>query len=492
MNRYENRMEGPRPEGARMLKSEISEETLFSRLIGVHERSIWWGRLLSLLIALVISEVIASFRWVLTTKISLPFSYWFHDILAQVVTVGMILLVFYFIKNMWGAALLTTIANAILIIIINAIFYSISPSARALSYSGIWVFLFIIGLFIAVRHLRPLWFSLIAGYFVVAVIDLFLTSGIQRLVEPKSQFGSHFVLYSLLSILASSIAFGAIFYAGLKLPWSVWIEKAPAPSLAFRPGEAKAFASSTSAEEKSALIKAADYKVVNSHLRPASFGSIIFGLIAIGLGGSMAGKNPINAFLVVIGICLFIEGIWLLTSPGPKGFVVDGIALIILGFWNILVTFANASSGGGRVGLFFMLGIWQIILGFQSFGRYKRFAYLAGEKPSKEDMEKLEQDLQGIMASSYGTSADIVEFKVKTAFKKWNWKRKLMDDAALFVAGTKAIISARKDEVKLTLKGEPSGMQPHKGTLHLGKQKIVGTISRESLDRLREWKPNLT
>jgi hypothetical protein len=288
MNRYENRMGGPRPEEARMLKRDISEERSFSRLIGVHERSICWGRFLSFFIALLISEVITSFRWILTTEISLPFSYWFHIALSQVVLTGIILLVFYFIQNMWGAALLTTIAYAILMTIINVIFYSISPSAQTLSYSGIWVFLFIVGLFIAVRNLRPLWFSLMAGYFVVGFIDYFLMSGIQRLLESQSQSVSSRLLYSFLSILASSVAFGAIFYAGLKLPWSEWIEKEPAPSFAFRPGEAKAFASGTSPEDKSALIKAADYKVVNSHLRPASFGGIIFGIIAIGLGGSMA------------------------------------------------------------------------------------------------------------------------------------------------------------------------------------------------------------
>ncbi len=491
MNRYENRMGGPGPEEARMLKKDISEERSFSRLAGVHERSICWGRLLSLFIALMISEVITSFRWVLTTKVSLPFSYWLHIILGQVILVGMILLVFYFIQNMWGAAFLTAIAFSILMTIINVIFYSISASTRTLSYSGIWTFIFIVGLFIAVRHLRPLWFSLMAGYFVATLIDYFLISGMQKLLESQSQPVSGRLLYSFLSILASSVAFGAIFYAGLKLPWSEWIEKEPAPSLAFRPGEAKAFASGTSPEDKSTLIKAADYKVVNSHLRPASFGSIIFGVIAIALGGSMANQNPINAFLVVIGIFLFIEGIWLLTSPGPKGFVVDGIAMIIIGVWNILITFANASSGGESIGFFFIIGVWQIIWGFQSFGRYKRFSYLAGEKPSKEALEKLEQALQGIMASSYKTSADIVEFKVKTAFKEWNWKGKLMDDVALFVAGKKAIIPVRKDEVKLTLKGESSGLRPHKGTLHLGKQKIAGTISPESLDRLREWKPNL-
>jgi MFS family permease len=491
MNRHENRMGDLGSEGARMLKKDISEERSFSRLVGVHERTICWGRLLSFFIALLISEVITSFRWVLTTKISLPFSYWFQIFVGQVVMVGMILLVFYFIQNMWGAAFLTTIAYAILMTIINVIFYSVSPSARTFSYSGIWTFIFIVGLFIAVRHLRPLWFSLMAGYFVTTLIDYFLISGMQKLLESQSQPISGRLLYSFLSILASSVAFGAIFYAGLKLPWSEWIEKEPAPSFAFRPGETKTFASGTSPEDKSALIRAADYKVVNSHLRPASFGSIMFGIIAIALGGSMANQNPINAFLVVIGIFLFIEGIWLLTSPGPKGFVVDGIALIILGIWNILVTFANASSGGESVGFFFILGIWQIVWGFQSFGRYKRFAYLAGEKPSKEALEKLEQALRGIMASSYKTSADIVEFKVKALFKEWNWKGKLMDDVALFVAGKKAIIPVRKDEVKLTLKGESSGLRPQKGTLHLGKQKIAGTISPESLDRLREWKPNL-
>ena len=491
MIRDENRMGEPRPGEARMLKRDISEERSFSRLAGAHERSICWGRLFSLFIALMVSEVVTSFRWVLTTKVSLPFSYWFHIILGEIILVGMILLVFYFIQNMWGAALLTALGYSILMTIINVIFYSFSPSTRTLSYSGIWTFIFIVGLFIAVRHFRPLWFSLMAGYFVATLIDLILISGIQRVSEPQSQFTSRWALYSLLSILASSVAFGAIFYAGLKLPWSEWMEKKPAPAYAFRPDEAKAFASGMSQDDSSSLIIAADYKAVNSHLRPASFGSIVFGLIAIALGASLAEQNPINAFLVVIGIFLFIEGIWLLTSPGPKGLVVDGIALIIIGVWNILVTFANASSGGESVGFFFIIGVWQIIWGFQSFGRYKRFSYLAGEKPSKESQAKLEELVQGIIASSSRASTDIIEFKVKTAFKEWNWKGKLMHDAALFVAGKKAIISVRRDEVKLRLKGESSGMRPQKGTLHLGKQKIVGTISPESLDRLREWKPNL-
>lgn len=66
-----------------------------------------------------------------------------------------------------------------------------------------------------------------------------------------------------------------------------------------------------------------------------------------------------------------------------------------------------------------------------------------------------------------------------------------MEGSALFVGGTKAMIPVRKGEVKLTIKGDVSRVEKQKAVLQLGSQKINGTISPESLERLRLWKPDL-
>jgi hypothetical protein len=70
------------------------------------------------------------------------------------------------------------------------------------------------------------------------------------------------------------------------------------------------------------------------------------------------------------------------------GLVVDGIALIILGVWNILVTISNISAGAESMSGFFVLGIWQIIRGIQSIKRYKHYSYPSGVTISQESMDR--------------------------------------------------------------------------------------------------------
>ncbi|NIO49880.1 MAG: hypothetical protein GTN73_10680 [Candidatus Aminicenantes bacterium] len=66
-----------------------------------------------------------------------------------------------------------------------------------------------------------------------------------------------------------------------------------------------------------------------------------------------------------------------------------------------------------------------------------------------------------------------------------------MEGSALFVGGKKTLIPVRKGEVKLELRGDYSRAETQKAILQIGAQKIVGTISTESLERLRQWKPGL-
>jgi hypothetical protein len=118
---------------------------------------------------------------------------------------------------------------------------------------------------------------------------------------------------------------------------------------------------------------ASNYTLLRQTLRPAGIGSIVFGLIAMAIGFASMEENPINALLGIIGIFLLVEGIWIVTAPSPAGILVDGIALLVVGLWNVIVTMS--ASGGGHP-IFFLLGVWQIVGGFKSFGRYGHFSKL--------------------------------------------------------------------------------------------------------------------
>jgi hypothetical protein len=469
------------------MPKDISEERSFSRLVGVDRLSICWGRLLTFLVALLAAGFVASLRWIIVGEISLPASHWIYLILSNVALVGVILLIFRFIRNIWGAAALAAVAYAFASGFLALILISRRSSQfqQVFGYTFFGVFFFVIGLSLAVRHIRPLWFALISGYFLAILIDHFVIVGL-RSAQPGMTTIFTEELITLLFKLTGSVAFGGLFWQGLKKPWSEW--EPPAP----RPEPEVGLVTPTVAEfEKSDLVKTADLKEIWTHLRSAGVGSIIFGIVAFALGVSTAEENPVNAVLAVIGFLLFLEGIWMIASPRPKGLIADGIALITIGVWNMIVTIANVSEGGEGFRFFFILGIWQIVWGVQSINRYKHFADISAEKPSKEALAQLDSAVQRIMASSAKDTGDIVEFKVKTVFKEVNWKGKLMEGSALFVGGKKAMVPVRKGEVKLKLRGDFSRAEIQKAILQLGTQKFIGTISTESLERLRQWNPGL-
>ena len=124
--------------------------------------------------------------------------------------------------------------------------------------------------------------------------------------------------------------------------------------------------------EAEKLRRASNYELLSKALRPAGIGSVVFGLIAMAMGFAEMDMSPVNAVLGVIGIFLVVEGIWILVSPSPAGLIVDGIALLMVGLWNISVTI----SGGGDNSVFFLLGVWQIVMGCKSFRRYGHFSRL--------------------------------------------------------------------------------------------------------------------
>ena len=51
-------------------------------------------------------------------------------------------------------------------------------------------------------------------------------------------------------------------------------------------------------------------------MRGAGTGSLIFGVLAIGMGAAMLNENALNIVLIALGVYLLGEGLWLLIAPG--------------------------------------------------------------------------------------------------------------------------------------------------------------------------------
>ena len=89
----------------------------------------------------------------------------------------------------------------------------------------------------------------------------------------------------------------------------------------------------------------AEYHTACRALRRLGWSGIVFGLISAGLGILFIFMlSPINASLAVLGGLLVASGIWCLALPVAEGIIFMGIALILVGIWNIFVTVVPSIS----------------------------------------------------------------------------------------------------------------------------------------------------
>jgi hypothetical protein len=226
------------------------------------------------------------------------------------------------------------------------------------------------------------------------------------------------------------------------------------------------------------------YKVILKSLRPRAVGSVIFGVIAVVMGWLSVSENPLNIVLLLIGVFLLSEGTWLIVTPKPKGMVVDGIALLLVGAWNIFVTVINLVNGGGTGGLFGVYGIFQIVWGIQSFVKYSKFQKQYNDKPSTDDMKRVNDIIESVANSNPIESEDVVQFKSGK-----QWMVKLLGDVAIFVTTKRNdVIVANRDEIVFANFGKKTFSKKLEFSLTVGERIIGGEISPESMKRLETWK----
>jgi len=240
----------------------------------------------------------------------------------------------------------------------------------------------------------------------------------------------------------------------------------------------------------SQLQSVSNYSRIRKALKAAGGGNVVFGIIAIVMGFGLMEDNPVNAILGVIGLFLLVEGIWIFYFPRPSGMIVDSIAFVIVGVWNILITIVNLRLRGGDGFIFFgALGMSQIICGFQCVRSYKRFPVMPMNKPTDEDIRQVDNVVWTIARAKVKEQSDFVEFQTKTFTAQKVWKGKLSQDLAVFVQGSgQDIVFASKNDVHFVKQGKVLIGKTLKASFRIRDRKLTGTIAPEIFDRYEAWK----
>ena len=216
-------------------------------------------------------------------------------------------------------------------------------------------------------------------------------------------------------------------------------------------------------------------------MRGAGTGSLIFGVIAIGMGVAMLGENPLNIVLIALGLYLCGEGIWLLAAPGAAGLVAHGIGMLMIGSWNLLITVLEAAAGG-RVTKVAVLGVFQLFWGFQSFWQARKYAI--SPKPSDETLKALDALVKSITKAKMANDPTLIEFAANG-----NWKARLSGRQAVFVhQNAQDIVFADQSQVEFVDNGKVLMGSSRKVQFNFGAKKLKGTCSPDAMARYQAWK----
>ncbi|MDD5542985.1 MAG: hypothetical protein PHX83_07395 [Acidobacteriia bacterium] len=454
-------------------------------LIGSSGASIQWRLAAIFLVALALSDL----SWLLIQPLlerpiqMMPLPVWMMALVTDLIVAAAAVMSFRWIRIPVAAAAVTAVGISLLTLPLRWQSFHFQQLKWAIFYFAstiVFNFLFFTGLALGVRWMKRLLLGLLLGGLVGMLLhQVVFTVSLKALQDATTRFS--FDIKSVVILLLNAVIFAVTFWGGLQLPWARFTPgqeptAVPLYPLTGRAGE---------------LQQAADYFAVGKLLRPAGIGSVVFGIVAIALGSSMMSENPINAILAVIGVFLLIEGVWVMAAPAPAGMIVDGIALIVLGIWNIIVTISNASSGASGPHFFAILGLWQVVWGFQSFGRYSRFSGRVSGKPPQELINQVAAISKSLAAKGASQQPEVMEFTVGVKRAKRTWKGKLLDDLAVFSIEKEAdFIVADKSSVNFSQQSGVSSAGGVSVSFNIGSRSGDATMTSNQFEKYQRWKPS--
>lgn len=222
-----------------------------------------------------------------------------------------------------------------------------------------------------------------------------------------------------------------------------------------------------------------------SEIKSRSIWIFICGLFSLINGIRYLEASRLNLILIGLGVIMLVQGLAFMFKPRPSGLIAQGITMIAVGLWNIIISLPEISAG-----TYFVAGIIEIILGVIYVVRFKNFKDIWATRPSDETIAKVNQLTQSIMKPKPSQDKCIIRFRTSEFSGHVDWRARLFAEAV-------ALIPHKKDRINIISKSEISIEDT--GKVFLGSsRKIAGTIGEyqfkngimdtDSMKNYRDWK----
>jgi hypothetical protein len=215
-------------------------------------------------------------------------------------------------------------------------------------------------------------------------------------------------------------------------------------------------------------------------------------------------NDPISWVLLLLGFSLIAEGTWICIKPSPMGILVDGIFLLIIGIWNIVVTVNDfilwsqfirrnpLSYVSSPSTVFIIIGMWQIVWFVSRVKRFRRFSGKIREKPSEETINKVDAITDSIKNVKFDESNDLIEFTGAGT----NWKGRLFGNIVVLVGVEGLILKSvndaafiRREDMQIVDQGRYRLSRFRRVQVRMGTRSFSGLMSPKSLQRYElVWK----
>jgi len=239
----------------------------------------------------------------------------------------------------------------------------------------------------------------------------------------------------------------------------------------------------------SKLQDALNYSLISPKLNDVTIGGIIWGIINIGLGLYSIKNNPVNSLLIIIGLLLIYMGLLSVKHRSIKLFIMYGIMLIILAFWNIGITLLNFANTYSLNKFWIYLGGFQFFSGITHLTNYRLIAQLPETKPSEEFIKIINEYITEITKNKH-ESKDFIEIKTIEPQSLLLHGKLFEDNIIIFISSNhlKGFV-VNKDDLILNLIGKQTDVALNEVSVKIGGYNYSSClISKGDLKKYSAWK----
>lgn len=213
----------------------------------------------------------------------------------------------------------------------------------------------------------------------------------------------------------------------------------------------------------------------------------VFGALAL-LGGL---APPADLPLLCVGVVLFAAAITNIAMPSPVGIGLSGLAMGLVGLYNIVSTvLAAGSEGAGPSGAWPVIGAWQIVWGGQAIARFRRYPALTEPAPSDAEFAQAGEWVRALRKANVRQEADVIEVtNRKNPFDPKRARVRMMPAQVVVLVNygqDVRVVPADRFAIRMS----PTSVNARRSTVTLqaGDFTLEGVMPHDHVGRYQQWK----